>query len=287
MTTSFTRTSPSHLHDGQGVESPLPADLLTVLLLWLTKEEIDQIRDQLHRTCIPNRQLLWSGVLIETAQHWADGHGYQTLTTAMGPLMRKSCPECPFRRKLKSWPRYVHGASVIFAWHIAQGDFVTVLSQPPPQRFHPSGKTFYESVEQPIIQGVFGNRAVRKIFAVHPMVNNGAEFPPYQMWPKDEASMWLATFGEQGSMRNWRVIPTSRKKDLSAFLKVGIAFMLMELSHVDALGRLCDRIRQHRWHQLQQRQQVVQLRIRSSARRQKLDTKYGCPLNSQRTCLSR
>jgi hypothetical protein len=35
----------------------------------------------------PVFSVLWSGILRDEAQRWADGHEMQTLTTAMGPLM--------------------------------------------------------------------------------------------------------------------------------------------------------------------------------------------------------
>ncbi|KAJ0135270.1 Uncharacterized protein HZ326_21694 [Fusarium oxysporum f. sp. albedinis] len=118
-------------------------------------------------------------MLREYAQKWADRRDFQTLTTALGPLLDPSRPECPHIRKPSAgWAGYIHGASVIFAWYISQGDLVTVLSQPPPQRFHPSGLTYYQTVEEPIIKGRLGNKAVGRIVVIHPTVGGKAEdFP--------------------------------------------------------------------------------------------------------------
>lgn len=83
---------------------------------------------------IPNGQVLWSGVPYEIAQDWAASHHLQTLTIAMGPLMNKKHPDCLKSKKTPhEWSRYVHGASAVFAWHIAQGEKVTLLSPPPPR----------------------------------------------------------------------------------------------------------------------------------------------------------
>jgi hypothetical protein len=83
---------------------------------------------------IPNGQVLWSGVPRGIAQGWADSRHLQTLTTAMGPLMNEKHPDCLKTKKTpRQWSRYIHGASAVFAWHIAQGEKVTLLSPPPPQ----------------------------------------------------------------------------------------------------------------------------------------------------------
>lgn len=123
----------------------------------------------------------------EEAQEWADKHHLQTLTTAMGPLMNGKHPDCLKSKKSRhQWCHYIHGASAIFAWHIARGGIVTVLS-PPPERFHPSALSNYQAIEEPVIRGRLGQNAVRQIIMVHPTVKGGAEFS-YEIWPFDKSS---------------------------------------------------------------------------------------------------
>ncbi|TWU71292.1 hypothetical protein ED733_001728 [Metarhizium rileyi] len=174
------------------------------ILKFLTAEESEQIYNQLRKACIPNKQVLWSGMPREVAQHWADKHGMQTLTTSMGPLMNESSPLCPRRRKSPhGWAKYIHGASVVFAWYIAGGDLVTVLSQPPPQRFNPSGGAYYQSIEEPVITGKLCERHVGKIMLVHPNVK-GAEDFQYELWPDDHSSCWNEVFGKIPRRYTWR-----------------------------------------------------------------------------------
>ncbi|RFU73355.1 btb poz domain-containing [Trichoderma arundinaceum] len=73
-------------------------------------------------------------------------------------------------------------ASAVFAWYISGGEVVTVLSQPPPQRFHLSGRTHYQKIEEPIIMWKMGNRPVKQIVVVHPTITGPGDFT-YQMWP--------------------------------------------------------------------------------------------------------
>jgi hypothetical protein len=115
----------------------------------------------------------------------------QTLTTAMGGLMDSKDPSClrPIMSK-HTRSKYVKGASALFAWHVSRGRRVIVLSPPPPGRFHPSGGTNYQAIEEPILKG--GDSLV--IEMVHPTVK-GAESFRYQMWPADMTCLWLARFG--------------------------------------------------------------------------------------------
>ena len=94
------------------------------------------------------------------------------------------------------WSRYIRGASAIFAWHIARGESVTVLSRPPPVRFNPSGHSTYQEIEEPIIRGHLGQHAVNLITIVHPMVTGAEEFL-YEVWPRDQGSTWTKNFGVQ------------------------------------------------------------------------------------------
>ncbi|KAH6699048.1 hypothetical protein BKA61DRAFT_216046 [Leptodontidium sp. MPI-SDFR-AT-0119] len=155
-----------------------------------------------------NNQVLWSGILREEAQRWADEHDMQTLTTAMGPLMDLSHPLCLRNQKSSkaAWSKYVEGASAIFAWYISRGERVTVLSPPPPERFHPSGEARYQVIEEPIVKGKLGTSAVSRIEMVHPTVK-GAENICYQIWPVDETTSWTARFGELNvQRRSWRMV---------------------------------------------------------------------------------
>ncbi|EXL42027.1 hypothetical protein FOCG_15385 [Fusarium oxysporum f. sp. radicis-lycopersici 26381] len=144
-----------------------PPDAIRQLVRrWLTDEEANKILSRLQKACMTNRQVLWSGMLREHAQQWADAHGFQTLTTALGPLLYHGDPS----PQTQAPPRYIHGASIIFAWFVSQGDLVTVLSHPPPLLFHPSGQTFYQLYEEPIIKGKMGNRPVGRIDTAHPVI---------------------------------------------------------------------------------------------------------------------
>lgn len=165
---------------------------------FLTRQEKRQVCDRFegcewHR----NSQVLWSGVPKSAAQRWADEHAMQTLTTAMGSLMEPDAPSCLKSRKSPhEWSLYIKGASVIFAQYISRGDVATVLVPPPPARFHPSGHTNYQAIEEPILKGLAGVRHVGRIELVHPTVK-GAENFRYQIWPHDETATWLAKFGTQ------------------------------------------------------------------------------------------
>ncbi|CAO2649678.1 Nn.00g009700.m01.CDS01 [Neocucurbitaria sp. VM-36] len=202
-TISSSRTNSGDSKD----ESCLLSSLKPALRKYLTVNEEMQISEQFQGdTWKPNCQVLWSGLLREEAQEWADAHSLQTLTTAMGPFFDKM--DQLYAHKGKSsmaWSKYVQGASAIFAWHIAKGDNVTVLSPPPPGRFHPSGLTNFQAIEEPILKGAIPGHAVR-IFMVHPNVI-GAENFRYQVWPADETDVWERKFGDANYKRRcWRAI---------------------------------------------------------------------------------
>ncbi|KAL2848956.1 hypothetical protein BJX68DRAFT_276145 [Aspergillus pseudodeflectus] len=155
---------------------------------YLTVPEAVQIFYQFKSNWIRNGQVLWSGIPFDKAQEWADKHHLQTLTRAMGPLMNKQHADCLVSEKTPhQWKKYIHGASAIFAWHIARYEYVTLLSRPPPQRLHPSGLSNYQLIEEPIIQGRLGNCAVDQIIMVHPTVTESEEFS-YETWPTDRSS---------------------------------------------------------------------------------------------------
>lgn len=151
-------------------------------------------------------------MLREQAQQWADRHRLQTLTTAMGPLMDVKHPNClKLRKNSEQWSKYVHGASAIFAWRIAKGEEVTLLSPPPPERFHPSGLSYYQVIEEPIIRGLFGQNAVHKINIVHPLIKESDEFF-YELWPNDRSNKWVERFGLRACKMKWRQVRHSEDK---------------------------------------------------------------------------
>jgi hypothetical protein len=123
--------------------------------------------------------------------------------------MDLSHPLCLRNQKSSdAWGKYVKGASAIFAWYISRGERVTVLSPPPPERFHPSGQTNYQVIEEPIVKGMLGTRTVSRIEMVHPTVK-GAENISYQIWPVDNTTTWTAIFGELNvQKRRWRMVKT-------------------------------------------------------------------------------
>ncbi|KAH7000957.1 hypothetical protein EDB80DRAFT_647862 [Ilyonectria destructans] len=212
--------NPSQLRGDEFDTQQPPSQIRKLASHWVTVKEAEGIYRQFQRSCIQNRQVLWSGMLRKTAQRWADERDFQTLTTALGPLLNPSHPDCPHDRKSSGgWAKYIHGASVLFAWYISQTDLVTVLSQPPPQRFHPSGQTFYQMVEEPIIKGKLGNRAVSKIVVVHPTIGGAADFT-YEMWPHDEPSLWTMNFGIPDIVIYWRQVKAKKPQQYNSIPKV-------------------------------------------------------------------
>ena len=183
------------------------APLIRVLTQYLSVQEAVQIIERFQtEDWVPNGQVLWSGILREKAQEWADRHRLQTLTTAMGPLMDAKHPDClKLRKGKKQWSRYVHGASVIFAWRIAQGEKVTLLSPPPPERFHPSGLSYYQLIEEPIICGLLDQNSVQRILVTHPMIEESDGFS-YELWPNDRSDKWVKQFGSRSYKTKWRQV---------------------------------------------------------------------------------
>ncbi|KAF5974486.1 major facilitator superfamily transporter [Fusarium coicis] len=178
-------------------------DLAKLIRQWLTDDEAEKILSRFQNACIPNSQVLWSGMLREQAQQWTDAHGLQTLTTALGPLLYHGDPS----PQTQARPRFIHGASIIFAWFISQGDLVIVLSHPPPLFFYPSGQTFNQLYEEPIIKGKMGNRPVGRIHTAHPAVEIATDFI-YQLWPCDISWFWIKIFGIPDIEFRWRQTKT-------------------------------------------------------------------------------
>ena len=180
---------------------------IPVLRQYLTIEEEKQIIEQFRKSWRPNAQVLWSGILREEAQKWAEEHNMQTLTTVMGLLMDKKNPLCPNHDKTRSsWTKYIKGASAVFAWSVSRGKTVVVLSPPPPQRFNPIGLTNFQLIEAPILHWAAAlNHTSLQIYSVHPMVK-GAEDFRYQIWPVDDTKNWDTHFKNvQFRQRKWRV----------------------------------------------------------------------------------
>jgi hypothetical protein len=122
--------------------------------------------------------------------------------------MDEKHPEClKLKKNHRQWSRYVHGASAIFAWRIAQGEKVTLLSPPPPERFHPSGLSYYQLIEEPIIRGLLDQNSVQKIIITHPMIekNEDDEFY-YELWPNDGRDKWVERFGSRPFKVKWRQV---------------------------------------------------------------------------------
>ena len=90
--------------------------IVAVFLQYLTIEEETQICQQFQgNTWHRNSQVIWSSILREYAQRWADDHEMQTLTTAMRPLMIPERPLClKAGKSAKPWSKYVKGASAVF-----------------------------------------------------------------------------------------------------------------------------------------------------------------------------
>ncbi|KAJ5938390.1 hypothetical protein N7466_001524 [Penicillium verhagenii] len=179
--------------------------VVEIISRYLTPIEAIPIIEQfLSDDWVTNAQVLWSGVPRTVAQEWAEDHQMQTLTTSMGPLMKPECAQCR-RTELtsKNWSHYVHGASAIFAWRISEGQTVTLLCPPPPERFHPSGLSNFQAIEEPIIKIGSEQNAQCRIMMVHPTVEGAADFS-YEVWPNDNSFMWVDRFGMQPGAVKWR-----------------------------------------------------------------------------------
>jgi len=68
----------------------------------------------------------------------------------------------------------------VFVWYILRGERVTVLSLLPPDRFHLSGQTNYQTIEKPILKGLLRISTISQIEMVHPTIK-GAEDAYYQI----------------------------------------------------------------------------------------------------------
>jgi hypothetical protein len=93
----------------------------------------------------------------------------------------------------------VKGVSALFSWYISKGENVTVLSPPPPERFHPPGRTNFQAIERPILKRRTTGSAVLQI------------------------DCWLAKFGTVPLMkRRWRPVKCfGEKQELREGVKGG------------------------------------------------------------------
>ncbi|KAK1951948.1 hypothetical protein LY78DRAFT_731911 [Colletotrichum sublineola] len=187
------------------VEQPGLQQLLHILCPeYITTEEAGLICNQFRNSLQLNQQVLWSGMLREEAQKWANNHQSQTLTTALGPL---TALERSKRERSRS--KFMKGASAIFSWFIAQGDRVVVLLPPPPNQFHPSGLTNLQDLEIPIVKGLLRDGSVERIDAIHPDAKDEeARNSSHQLWPCDETKSWIGRFGvgRRRKARGWRAV---------------------------------------------------------------------------------
>ncbi|KAH7131846.1 hypothetical protein B0J11DRAFT_209448 [Dendryphion nanum] len=207
--------------------------LIPVLSTYLTIEEEAAILAQFKRVWRCDKQLLWSGLSYDIVQSWAKRHEIQTLTVAMGPLMDKENPSC--RRKTKGpkdWSKYIKGASALFAWCISKGRTVMVLTPPPPEKFHPSGFTNYQTIEEPVLRWAVAGREDFMIKMLHPIVKlKATENFSYQVWPVDETEAWTARFGMATVKKSrWRQTAASQiqtliKSAIEALKSSGITSM--------------------------------------------------------------
>ncbi|KAJ9412645.1 hypothetical protein QL093DRAFT_2570520 [Fusarium oxysporum] len=210
MAKSPKRANGSPIHGTSFDLTKPPMAIVKLMRCWITDEEANKIHLQFQKSCVANRQ---------------------TLITALGPLLNPSDPQCLNGTKSSAArARYIHGASILFAWFITYGDLVTVLSQPPPQRFHPSGQSFYQLYEEPIIKGKMDNQAVKKIVIAHPTVGAAVDFT-YEMWPHNKPSLWITTFGIPDIKVYWRQVKTAKPNHHSYDSEVGCEETGKALSH--------------------------------------------------------
>lgn len=182
------RAVPSHLGNDFHNETPNSPDYSKYLTSVQAREIIQQFKKVVLR---PGCQVMWSGVPRAWVQDWADRHGLQTLSTAMGPLMDIKDASCRKRMMtLAQWSNYVRGASLLFASCLPKGHRITMLAMPPPNRFNPTGESTYQQIEEPILKGSLGGDSVLKIEIVHFTVV-GLEDIRYQVWPLDKVGEWI------------------------------------------------------------------------------------------------
>uniref|UniRef100_L7JJU7 Uncharacterized protein n=1 Tax=Pyricularia oryzae (strain P131) TaxID=1143193 RepID=L7JJU7_PYRO1 len=189
--------------------------ILVFVSSFLTFGEIHIICQQFDRVWRPDKQVLWNGVegFRHVVQKWANKNGLQTMTTVMGSLLDKSNPSYGKSGSNKR-SNYMKGASALFAWYISKGDKVIVLALPPDEngdRFNPSPYTNYRGIEEPIVKGQLGNRAVGEMLILHPTVPGADKFF-YPLWPMDGQKAMKAILDTSGrGIWSWRTPSLSQK----------------------------------------------------------------------------
>jgi hypothetical protein len=153
-----------------------------------------------------NGQVLWSGVLPDVVQNWADDQEKQTLKQAMLPLTIWR-QENGLRQSKIRHSRYMKGASAIFAWRISQAYSCALVTPPPPEvRFNPAGMTNYQAIEEPVLRGAYGSATVVRIIMFHPDVVEARDVG-YEFWPYDTFRSWLDLFaGFPYKSQPWRAV---------------------------------------------------------------------------------
>ncbi|KAI6364961.1 hypothetical protein MCOR25_005557 [Pyricularia grisea] len=191
-----------------------PDQILELVSSFLSFGDTHIICQQFDRVWRPNKQVLWNGVkgFREVVQKWADKNELQTLTTVMGSLLSKSNPSYG-RNGGDKRSNYMKGASALFAWYISKGDKVTVLALPPDEngdRFNPSPYTNYRGIEEPIVKGQLGNKAVGEMVILHPTLPEAEKFF-YPLWPLNGLLAMKAILDTRGrGVWDWRTPSISK-----------------------------------------------------------------------------
>ena len=180
-------------------------------LTYMTAEELSQVDKQFALTLAGVASLLfWTGVERDHAQRWGDQWNLKTLTSAMGPLMDAGNPASPKAQKSKkAYVRYIKGASGRFAQYAREHCRAVVLTNPPPDIYSSREDNTYQSLEEPILKGLFGDPPVRRIDYVHPTVD-GAAHVLYQAWPCNKTDDWVIAFGKK-NVNKWKRLNWSYK----------------------------------------------------------------------------
>ncbi|KAH6646314.1 hypothetical protein BKA67DRAFT_583848 [Truncatella angustata] len=174
---------------------------------FLTDEEANHISEQFSGdSWRPNRQVLWESVRHPLVEQWARDHDMQTLTIALGPLAEPGHPKCLRANMPKSRvSTFMKGAGALFTWFITLGSEVTIICQPPPDRFNPKHGTNFQANELPILRRAIENASL-DVYMVHPDVKSAIEYR-YQVWPKNNTQTWIDKYGNEAyNPQPWRKV---------------------------------------------------------------------------------
>lgn len=179
-------------------------------LQYMTEEELIEVDRQFDLALADvDVVLFWTGVDFNQVQKFARMWRLKTLTMAMGPLMDPQNPNShKVRKKPKSYSRYVKGASGRFAQYVSHHcRRVVVITNPPPNRYSIRDDNTYQSLEEPILKGLNGNKPIPRIDYIHPTVD-GAAHITYQAWPQDSTPVWTTGYRDR-MIRKWKGLNTS------------------------------------------------------------------------------